>query len=292
MDQHDKLYQELTTNGEEEWKKYMSTQHTLDALRHLNMLEPIKEFINKGDTWLTIGDGRYGSEAQYLQLQGLEVVASDMNIELLDRAYENQAIKKYIKADAEALDLPDNHVDFILIKETLHHCRRPWLAIYEALRVAKKGVIIIEPNDRYNWARKIEDWIRRTIGKSKKEDFWWEVVGNFGYSFSVRELKKLALGYSKVDLYIKEQNDVYMKGLEKVKANKGIRLISQVEIRYRIKKIAIETLIKLRVMRNNLILAAILHEETIVSQGRKIKGWNKMELPANPYLNGQFDALP
>lgn len=159
MDQHAKLYQRLNREGEREWINCLRKQNTVDAQRHLTMLEPINQFIEKGDTWLTIGDGRYGSEAQYLQSLGIKVIASDLNVELLKKACEVGVIREYIELDAEAIKLADKQVDFVLIKETLHHCRRPWLAIYESLRVAKKGVVIIEPNDRYNWARRIEDWL-------------------------------------------------------------------------------------------------------------------------------------
>ena len=47
--------------------------------------------------------------------------------------------------DAEALSYPDDEFDFCLVHEGLHHCRSPHTAIREMFRVAKRGILIIEP---------------------------------------------------------------------------------------------------------------------------------------------------
>ena len=48
--------------------------------------------------------------------------------------------------DAEALDVPDNSYDIVLVQDGLHELRRPVLGLTEMLRVARRAVIVIEPH--------------------------------------------------------------------------------------------------------------------------------------------------
>ncbi|HET6178194.1 MAG TPA: methyltransferase domain-containing protein [Candidatus Sulfotelmatobacter sp.] len=50
-------------------------------------------------------------------------------------------------ADVEDMDLPDNSYDFVIAHEVLHHCRSPHIALLEMLRVCRRHVVILEPND-------------------------------------------------------------------------------------------------------------------------------------------------
>lgn len=54
---------------------------------------------------------------------------------------------KVIAADAEDLDLPDGSYDLIFVHAVLHHCRSPHRALCEMLRVARRHVVMLEPND-------------------------------------------------------------------------------------------------------------------------------------------------
>jgi SAM-dependent methyltransferase len=47
--------------------------------------------------------------------------------------------------DAEAMSYADGAFDFCIVHEGLHHCRSPHSAMIEMLRVAKRGILIIEP---------------------------------------------------------------------------------------------------------------------------------------------------
>lgn len=49
--------------------------------------------------------------------------------------------------DNERLSLPDNAYDYVFIAASLHHLARPVAGLYELLRVAKYGLIVVEPND-------------------------------------------------------------------------------------------------------------------------------------------------
>ena len=49
--------------------------------------------------------------------------------------------------DAEGIDLPDDSYDVVFAHEMIHHCRSPHLALCEMLRVSKRHVVMMEPND-------------------------------------------------------------------------------------------------------------------------------------------------
>ena len=63
---------------EEEWEKCIKDEKrsktaatwmkegTLDRWRHKGMLQPIKPFISYDETWLTVGDGRFGTDAHFI----------------------------------------------------------------------------------------------------------------------------------------------------------------------------------------------------------------------------------
>ncbi len=48
-------------------------------------------------------------------------------------------------ADATNLPFPDNTFDVVSVHDGLHHLSEPWKAVREMVRVAKKGIVIIEP---------------------------------------------------------------------------------------------------------------------------------------------------
>lgn len=52
-----------------------------------------------------------------------------------------------VSVDAEAMELADNSYDLVLAHETLHHCRSPHKALLEMLRVSRRHVILLEPNN-------------------------------------------------------------------------------------------------------------------------------------------------
>jgi SAM-dependent methyltransferase len=52
-----------------------------------------------------------------------------------------------VRVDAEAMELPDNSYDLVLAHEMLHHCRSPHKALLEMLRVSRRHVILLEPNN-------------------------------------------------------------------------------------------------------------------------------------------------
>lgn len=118
-----------------------ANKDTVDYWRHQRMyscLDPIID-SNKGAKWLTIGDGRYGTDANYILSKGeTNVIATDIADTYLKIAKEKGFIQDYQVENAEDLSLEDESDDFVLCKESYHHFPRTMVALYEFLRVAKK----------------------------------------------------------------------------------------------------------------------------------------------------------
>jgi ubiquinone/menaquinone biosynthesis C-methylase UbiE len=134
---------------------------------------------------VTIGDGKGGHEGQIIKKFGNNTIATDISTEILEMAKERNLIDDFAKEDAENLSFEDNSFDYCFIKESLHHLPRPYMCIYEMLRVAKKGIILIEPNGDHCYK----------IGNEQ-----YESSGNYKYQFTLKELVQCAacLGFNHV----------------------------------------------------------------------------------------------
>lgn len=66
-----------------------------------------------------------------------------------EQADLNDAGMRTVRVDAEAMELADNSYDLVLAHEVLHHCRSPHKALIEMLRVSRKHVILLEPNNSF-----------------------------------------------------------------------------------------------------------------------------------------------
>lgn len=85
---------------------------------------------------------------------------------------------KFQVADSEDLPFSNNSFDVVSVHDGLHHLDNPIKAVFEMVRVAKKGVIIIEP------AAAFITKISILLGISKN----YENEGNFVYRFKDSEL--------------------------------------------------------------------------------------------------------
>jgi ubiquinone/menaquinone biosynthesis C-methylase UbiE len=171
---------------------------TIDAWRHRRMLENLLPLIEDSpdSKWITIGDGKFGSDAYFLETHGVDVVATSLSTHTLEVAHSKGYIKKYAAENAEALSLGDNAVDFVLCKESYHHFPRPPVAFYEMLRVSRKAMILIEPIEGPARLLSVaKSFAKRLLRGDVTEQF--EVCGNFLYRLTIREIFKMlsALGY-------------------------------------------------------------------------------------------------
>ncbi|MCE2870848.1 MAG: class I SAM-dependent methyltransferase [Oxalobacteraceae bacterium] len=178
---------------------------TANHWRHRRFLEGAIDILGpSNDSWLTVGDGS-GHDTWILRNEGFtDILTTDIGDGTLKQSYEEGHITKYQKANAESLEFQDNQFDFVLCKEALHHMRRPYQAIYEMIRVAKKAVVIIEPQDLYIDTPTMSGPARHT----------WERVGNYVFGFSKREFQKIALGLNLPGVALKNICDAYIQGCE------------------------------------------------------------------------------
>ena len=231
----------------ETWKKF----DTIDAWRHSRMYSSLQVLIKTypTHTWLTVGDGRYGTDANYLMRNGIkDVLATSISDELLKKSKADGFIQDYKIENAEQLSFKDDSFDFVLCKESYHHFPRPMIAFYEMLRVASTAVIIIEPNDvnlkltkesktlakPENKIRLIKDFIKDFFGMNRYEfntynPGGYETLGNYIYSVSEREFEKAALGLNLPLIAFKGINDYYDEGVEFETATEGSLLFNKIK---------------------------------------------------------------
>ena len=298
----DTSYEEHTkhfgTINDEDIQKWSRTD-TVDHWRHKRMFDTLLPLLNnnKKNKWLTIGDGRYGIDAQYLQQYSDNVVASDITGERLKIAKEKGYINEYSVQNAERMTFEDNSFDFILCKETYHHLPRPAIAVYEMLRVAKKGIVFIEPNDENIIIPQTQSfssaffWLKQSfknlIKKQMKKPAYYnqgnyEDVGNYVYSISEREIEKIALGLNYEMVAFKGINDFYIAGVEHEPAVNGNILFEKIKKEI----LRFDNLVKNGNKKYGLLTAIIFKEmpsENCVKEMKEM-GYKVTKLTKNPYL--------
>ena len=203
---------------------------TVDAWRHLRMLDFVEAINQPDDIWLTVGDA-YGHDAKILKAKGVtSVTASNLDAQFLAKGHQMGEVSEYLELNAENTGLPDSSYDYVLCKEALHHMPRPYLAIYEMLRISRKGICFIEPQDSYiDWPAKKNEYYRELVKdelvgekisfkKTNTEEIissaidWWEDgPNNYVYTLSKREIRKISLGLGIPNFALKCFNDYYEK---------------------------------------------------------------------------------
>ncbi len=265
---------------------------TTDVWRHLRMLENIDPFLNyyHGAEWLTIGDGRFGTSAIYINRKKGNALATDIDVSLLEVAKNKNWISSYKYANAENLPFDDNAFDFSFCKEAYHHFPRAYIGIYEMLRVSRKAVILVEPSD---WLpspipRRILQMLKN--GAKKKfhmavphpDSGGYETTGNYVFTIGARDIQKIALGLQLPYVAYKRFHDVYIRGVEQEKMSASAPLYRSIK-----KKISQQSLqCKLGLNSLNQI-AAVFFKETPpskVMEDFSKMGFTIIALPQNPYL--------
>ena len=235
-----------------------------------------------GEAWLTVGDGRFGLDAQRLKEQGAAaVLPTDLSETLLMAAKKSGAISEYSVENAERLSFAGSSFDYVFCKESYHHFPRPMIALYEMLRVAKKGVILIEPNDKQHApARIAKNALKRLVGR--KTDFQaenYEEDGNYVFSISKREIEKVALGLNLPQIAFKGLNDYYETGIEfqKIESPMGRKMRRHIAL--------CDALCKTGLNMPSMLMACIFHLPLVTSKREAMikAGWEIKDLPRNPY---------
>jgi SAM-dependent methyltransferase len=90
-----------------------------------------------------------GMLAEALARRGAQVTGIDLSSEAVNRARERarryRFTAQFMVADAEQLPFPDRSFDVVAVHDGLHHLDDPYRAIGEMARVARQGVLILEP---------------------------------------------------------------------------------------------------------------------------------------------------
>jgi SAM-dependent methyltransferase len=112
---------------------------------------------------------------------------------------------KFIRQDVKKITLPNNSFDFVFVSASLHHCSSPVGALLEMYRVAKKGIIIIEPRDSSSlrFGQKIKLIPEYELAAVIDSDFTHGGVNNteipnYVYRWTERELKKIVSSFNPV----------------------------------------------------------------------------------------------
>lgn len=183
-----------------------------DTRRHHAMLEQGLRFLKSVGlkSALSIGD-TYGRDAAFIKKYlGCNVTASDLESNHLYPAVEAGLIDEIRDIDAESIQLTDDTFDLIVCKESMHHFAQPMRGLYEMLRVARKSVLIIEPNDvQYEPAT--------AFHSEKGFHDGYEQVGNYVYQISVRECCKCAWSLNIPGIITSGFNDPWAPDIEFLK---------------------------------------------------------------------------
>jgi len=284
-------------------------EKSADAWRHQRMYEGAELLLsNKSDKWITIGDGRGGLDSIRLRKMGYHnVLATDIAQNLLKQSKDLGRIPEFAIINAENLPYENKSVDYFFCKESLHHFPQPYKALYEFNRVARKGFILIEPNDpievKFNTnkilkvgiKRRIKNTILAFLGKLSILHFndlvtatafsepAWEPSGNYTYCFGRRDYERFAYGLGLPAFAIKGLSDHYVEGCEFEEAD--------VKISQKFKEI-LEVIekkdheIKLGIRQPDLIMICFFTElpndytQTLFTS----KNWDFVSVKPNPYF--------
>lgn len=292
-------------NHQEEWNKvltdskrikvartWIEQNNTLDRWRHNRMYSQLEQLINfeKNMSWLTVGDGRYGTDANaLLNLGATNVMCTDISDTLLKIGYENGFIKKFSEENAEDLSFQENEFDFTLCKEAYHHFPRPQIALHEMLRVSKIGVVLIEPSDASinpKILNVIVPIIKKIFRKPTYSEHRFEEVGNYIFTVSERELEKIQLGMHRRYIAYKYMNDFYQEGFEFIsmdsKEKSELKEIKKAKLFIKVRDI----LTRCGLIKPAIICAILFKKDPnpdLIACIQK-SGWKVKVLPANPFL--------
>jgi len=176
-----------TQEAKQFWAGAFDPDHP-DTQRHYAMLassDGLLDHLNPSSI-VTIGDN-LSRDAGYFKMRypKAHCVATDLCVDGLGQAVDDGWVDSVMSVDVEHLPFDDNSIDCVIAKESFHHWPRPMLGFYEMLRVARKAVLLIEPNDVMHTPP-----TPLLTQETFVDDY--EPVGNYKYQISLREILKAA----------------------------------------------------------------------------------------------------
>ncbi|MCE7069672.1 class I SAM-dependent methyltransferase [Dyadobacter sp. CY327] len=279
--------QEAKDKAIENWE-YDEQHKTINHWIHRRQLELTAPFTLEKKSWLTIGDG-YGFDANYFFRQGLDTTATDISGTFLPLSQARGFFDHYSVENVEKLSFGDDTYDYIFCKEAYHHFPRPYLGVYEMLRVAREAVILVEPHDPISKMpfllalRNIFDrFDTKLLQKYWKNRYSFEEVGNYVFKLSEREMDKLANGMGLPAVAFKGiNNNYYHPSYAKDKADDSSPAFRKIK-----RKLALhDFLIKFSLMPSQVLCAVIFKKlpSQKVMDAMKREGFQIHIFPPNPY---------
>ena len=289
---HTKSYEPIVQQEHVLFYKNWFDSETTDLWRHLRMMDGLDPFLEiyKGASWLTVGDGNFGTAAIYINRSGGKALATDIDESLLIVAKNEGLINDYKYENAEHLSFDDNSFDFSFCKESFHHFPRPIIALYEMVRCTRKAILFTEPNE---WKpapvpiqilQIVKNGIKKAFSRkpAHTDTGNYETIGNYVYCISKREFEKIAMAMNLPAIAYKEFHDVYMEGAGMEKRTGKAKLYRKIK-----RKIAIINILSwLGLSVKNRITYIIFKEEPdlLLREQIKLKGFKVIDLPRNPFL--------
>ena len=280
----------------EEGQDYLYTLRNPKSLARRTLCRVYDVFhslLKESCSWLTIGDFT-GVEAMYLTEQGQKAMASDISDVYIKEAHRLKLIDAYDRINVEQIEYGEDAFDYVLCKESFHHFPRAYLGLYEMIRVAKKGVVLIEPTDAFCkmsslvFLKNFCDLFNpNLINKLWKNRYSWEVVGNYVFKLSEREVEKAAMGMGLPCIAFKGVN-IRLKPIpESWGDQKKIPIDKRLERkldRYIARR---DLLCKLGIIPHNNLCAIIFKEKPSAELLEDLRRdhFQVIELPPNPYLH-------
>jgi len=190
----------------------ISQPESIDRLRHQRMLDALTTKlipIFPEASWLTIGDGRCGSDSIYLKYAGAKHIHTSSITDLsFKTAQQNGWIETYSAENAENLSFNDNSFDFVLCKESYHHFPRPAIGFYEMLRVSRIGVVLIEPNlAGFSPLKFMKTIFKKITSRSVFSEY--EPSGNYIFRLDPKQLYHMARAMNLPAMATAFHNDFY-----------------------------------------------------------------------------------
>jgi len=99
----------------------------------------------------------------------------------------------YVNENIECLSARDKSFDIVYCKESLHHVPRPIIGIYEMLRVCKKAIIFIEPNETF--IGNLLDFLSLSSNYEKNQKGNVRHRDNFVYRWRKKDIEKILNSY-------------------------------------------------------------------------------------------------
>lgn len=265
---------------------------SVDVWRHRRMLQGLDPFLQlyKGSSWLTVGDGHYGTSAIYIARHGSTALPTDIDTTLLDVAKAERLIGDFRNENAEHLSFEDESFDFSFCKEAFHHFPQPYLALYEMLRCSRQAVLFSEPKDFLplplprRLIQLVKHFLKRLLGRKvvHSDTGNYEPIGNYVFTISKREFQKIAIAMNLPMVAFREFHDTYFEGVEHEKAADNGKLFRKI----RRANFVVEVLTRLGLSQRNRIFAIIFKQQPPAELVSELagKGFEVIRLPVNPYV--------